>query len=78
MNSDWKSICRQSRNEQWNETITQNTLIKMPGAFINQLAVLVADLLWTGGFSVLKADVADTIYTSGDILTMAANEPGDL
>ena len=50
----------------------------MPGAFINQLAVLVADSLWTGGFSVLKADVADTIYTSGDILTMAANEPGDL
>lgn len=50
----------------------------MPGAFINQLAVLVADSLWTGGFSVLKADVADTIYTSGDILRMAANEPGDL
>jgi hypothetical protein len=50
----------------------------MPGAFINQLAVLLAVSLWTGGFSLLAADVADTIYTSGDILTMTGNEPGDL
>jgi hypothetical protein len=61
-----------------NEIITQITLIKMPGAFINQLAVLVAVSLWTGGFSLLAADVADTISTSGDILTMTGNEPGDL
>lgn len=53
----------------------KTTLFKVLRASINRLATISSVWLFTCSISILAADVADSIYLDGDILTMAGNEP---
>jgi predicted amidohydrolase YtcJ len=68
----------QRRQSSWGTKLNgtlKTTLAKMHKTVFTRLALLSSVWLCTCHTSILAADVADTIYTGGEILTMAGNEP---